>query len=316
MGFQRQKTGVFARLIRTSIVIFLGLALGACAYNPKTGELRVAAPDNLRPGETWYTPQQLVDLWSGAEYWDYCERHPCPFFISRPPDRYAPRATYADLIPVSRWSYGLSIGGDWGKGEMNHFFAPADTNSRIRDVVATASLEYSRAYAYNQSLNMVSWGRAGLDLTTPTSGNSPPNFGGEVLKSHIGWMLYGKVGASWQFLEKNGKTSGIFPMNHCLWMTAGPVIANVRDDFADESHSKTALGWAVAAGFDFNYTPDWTVRLGVQYTDLGKNTVSLPGGPVAVDHTDFSVKLGLFRRFESYAPASSGSLSRTHPLPP
>jgi len=93
-------------------------------------------------------------------------------------------------------------------------------------------------------------------------------------------------------------------MNHCLWATAGPSFANVKDRFADFEHSKTAVGWTVGAGIDFNYAKDWTVRLGVEYTDLGTNTISLPGGPVKVDHTDLSAKIGLFRRFETYAPPS------------
>ena len=71
---------------------------------------------------------------------------------------------------------------------------------------------------------------------------------------------------------------------------------------------KNAVGWTVGAGMDFNYTRDWTVRVGVEYTDLGTNTISLPGGPVKVDHTDVSVKVGLFRRFEyASSPATVGS---------
>src|SRR5438445_1234353 len=60
MGFQHQKTGVFAcfmnfidacigsAFVRTGIVLVLALALGACAYNPKTGQLRLTGPDGVK----------------------------------------------------------------------------------------------------------------------------------------------------------------------------------------------------------------------------------------------------------------------------
>jgi len=310
MGFQRQRTGDFAcfmnfidacvgrAFVRTGIVIVLALALGACAYNPKTGQLRLAGPDGVKAGERWFSPEDIADLYAGAEFCPNCGAIRCPECGEW-------RGGYrSDFIPAERWSYGVSVGGLWGTGEMNHFFPAANTNSRINDFVATGTFEYSRSVGYDPSLAMVKWLRMGVDVRTPVSGDSSPNFGGEVLNSRIGWMITPKVGASVQFLEKNGKTSDIFPINHCYWMTGGLSFANVEDRFAGVEHSKTAVGWTLGAGMDFNYAKDWTVRVGIEYTDLGTNTISLPGGPVKVDHTDWSVKLGLFKRFESYTPRS------------
>ena len=303
MGFQHQKTGVFAcfmnfidacigsAFVRTGIVLVLALALGACAYNPKTGQLRLTGPDGVKAGERWFSPDDIVAIYSG----DFC---PTCGTIGEV------HSYRSDLVPVERWSYGVSVGGLWGTGEMNHFFPDANTNSQISNFVATGTFEYSRSVGYDPSRAMEKWLRYGVDVRTPVSGNSSPNFGGEVLQSHIGWMVTPKVGASVQFLEKNGKTSDFIPINHCYWMTGGLSFANVKDRFADFEHSKTAVGWTVGAGIDFNYAKDWTVRLGIEYTDLGTNTISLPGGPVKVDHTDWSVKLGLFKRFETYAPPS------------
>lgn len=297
--------GAFVRLC----VVFLALALGACAYNPKTGELRlVGDPKALRTGETYVDPATLATIYfgnyddcpeCGAELCPNCGRCPYGSRNCRPINE------YKNLIPVSRWAIGGEIGGLWGTGEMDHFFPPANTNSRINDFVATGTLEYSRALAYNSRNGVITWGRIGLDITTPTSGHSSPNFGGEVLDSRIGWQFAPKIGVSMQFTEKNGRTAGIFPLNHCMWIMGGPVFANVKDTFADEQHSKTTTGWTIGAGLDFNYSSQWTARVSINYTDLGTNTVPLPGGPVRIDHTDWALKIGLLKRFETFASPRS-----------
>jgi opacity protein-like surface antigen len=312
MGFQRSKTGEFAfgmnsiavrvtTFFRTAIVILLGFALGACAFNPKTGQWRLSPREDAKPGERWFSPFDLTDLYFGARYDPVTGAIECPE-CGEWRGGYVREGGNPFLIPVQRWTYGISVGGVWGTGDMNHFFPAANTNSRISDFVATGTFEYSRSIGYDPALMMDKWVRFGIDVRTPVSGDSRPNFGGEVLQSRIGWMFTPKVGASVQFLDKNGKTSGLIPINHCLWMTGGLSIADVKDTFADESHSKTAVGWTLGAGMDINYTHDWTARIAVEYTDLGRNTIDLPGGPVRIDHTDWSLKVGLFRRFESYAP--------------
>src|SRR5438876_4718421 len=107
MGLQRQGTGVFARVmnlidagvgrafVRAGIVIVLGLALGACAYNPKTGQLRVAGPDGVKPGERWFSPYDIAAIYSG----DFC---PTCGTIGEG------HSYRSDLVPAERWTYGAS----------------------------------------------------------------------------------------------------------------------------------------------------------------------------------------------------------------
>jgi hypothetical protein len=69
------QAGVFARVG----VVLYGLALGACAYNPKTGEFRPAGgSEQLRPGEIYLDPLKLLEIWSGQETCPGCGGTWCP----------------------------------------------------------------------------------------------------------------------------------------------------------------------------------------------------------------------------------------------
>lgn len=274
-----------------AVCVLLGaLSLGGCEYLvvDEKGNQRYVDwfTDRMRPGETLVALPSAI----GPGY---------P--ITRPgnPTRQVAYVPTLESYPTQRWAVGVSGGVSFARGEMNHFFPEANTDSHLSNFTLTGSGEYHRAINYNPNNSTLTWGRMGLDFTIPSSGDSSPNFGGEVLRTHVGWQVAPKVGFSIQFLERNGTTSGIFSMGHCLWLTGGPVFTRINDDFAGVSHSKSAVGWTVGGGIDFNYTNGWATRVGVHYTDYGTNNLVLPGGNVKIDHNDVSLKIGLYARFET-----------------
>jgi opacity protein-like surface antigen len=290
MGFQRQKTGVFARLIRTSIVIFLGLALGACAYNPKTGELRVATPDNLRPGETWFTPRQLVDLWSGAEYWDYCERHPCPFFISRPPDRYAPRATYADLIPGSRYEAATQLYGAFFQASAGGGRSVTSEGSESGKGSGTT---VDVSFGWRQRLAGHNWQALSFGATVF---DRDERFQAPFDDLHVkpGVILYQSYMLGPNF---PGFSAG---QNFAPYAEVGIAEANIKVSADVGSATRWNVAPLVGAGMDYRLNSQWLIHAGVRVFFFGEKNYQLaPGTTFRVSDRATSATVGLIYQFDS-----------------
>jgi len=98
--------------------------------------------------------------------------------------------------------------------------------------------------------------------------------------------------------------------------TAGLAIARLKfsDSFgaigntsvASVDTTKTKMGWAIGAGFEYGFSQAWTVRIEYLYADLGSSDTQIPscslcaaGSDIAVHHkyTDNIVRLGVNYRF-------------------
>jgi outer membrane immunogenic protein len=88
------------------------------------------------------------------------------------------------------------------------------------------------------------------------------------------WLLYGKVGGGW--VGNNG-----FTVNN---LTTG--VSFTCGSFGISNCNNSTGGWLVGAGFEYAFTPNWTVKAEYDYLGLGNRTVFIPvgaGGPFAGD---------------------------------
>jgi outer membrane immunogenic protein len=292
------RVGALARLA----VVFLAMALGACAYNPKTGELRLAGDASaLRPGETFVDPFTLVDIYfgnndcpeCGAKICRDCGRCPYGSRNCRPQPVRAP--TISELFAPNNQPYvGIQAGYGWGQGDMTHPFAPAATNANINGGIV-GLFGGTRCFTYDPRTGTcvrlsgsVNW--------SGVSGSSPPNFGGEINRSRIGWFVTANVEVDTkvqQWLEArtgHGWTpqGGSFGPPS-IFIAAGPAWGSTKVDFAGDTTNNTSFGWNVQVGVKvpLKTIPNTDFILNYTYVNLGSTSIPTAAG---TGHVDFEIQ--------------------------
>jgi hypothetical protein len=190
----------------------------------------------------------------------------------------------------SRYIVGAELGISRLSGETEHFFPPANVAGSSFGATGGVFAGYHKAISHDPINLTTTWGRFEGSLTFgDISVQTPPNFGHEILRSQVKYIADLSLGASIQF-HKNQ----IRPTDICFFFLAGPSFAKVESEFANWSRSESRIGWHAGVGIEIQFAPNWVIRSGVKYTDLGKFDLA-PG--VDVKHEDVRVTLGFgYRR--------------------
>jgi opacity protein-like surface antigen len=248
--------GAFARL---GVVLLLGFVLGACAYNPQTGEFRPLADRTaLRAGETYLGPYALADIFFG-----YCPECGGDYFGPR---------------------YILEAGGAWTQGNMRHPFAPAETDAWGGGVIASIGAE-SRCYVVPGSDICL---RIGGFLNASTlQGKSPPNFGGEVSRFNVPFSAFGRATAYSPPLNMP-----ILNRQFIAFAGFGFGAGYRQGTFGTQHDSGWSGGWQFTGGLEYPTGPGSVIRMAYTYNHFDPLKYNFPVGTVKVDTDVHTFTLG------------------------
>jgi opacity protein-like surface antigen len=182
---------------------------------------------------------------------------------------------------------------------MNHPFAPAATDADING--GTVGLYGGTScFYYIPGTNSCIRINGSVNLSG-INGTSPPNFGGEINKSRVGWFVNSNVEIVISVQEAlhmlypdhasapQGRSFG----PAAIFIAAGPALVGTKIDFAGDTTNSTKIAFNVQTGVIFPVNQNAAVRLSFLYLDAGNTSIPTAAGPAHVNIRTTAAMLGI-----------------------
>jgi outer membrane immunogenic protein len=218
----------------------------------------------------------------------------------------APPRAPAVVAVAYNWTgfyIGGNCGGAWARSTTNNTapFAGFDNGVPTSYTLNDSGWTCGGQFGYNWQTGQIVFGLEGdigyLGINRGANFNSPV---GDVDFVSVKYSWYGtatgRLGMAWDrsLLYAKGGLAYARVRNEAADTTAGVID---QTDFAQTT--KTRLGWAAGAGWEYGWTPQWSIKVEYLYMDFGKFTSNLNADGNTFEHRNrvHTAKFGINYRW-------------------